>query len=169
MNKTVLFPALLAVMTLLGACTASAQIERFQGEWKNTNRHAVPLVKLDIDVLGNDVEVHAWADCGQHIEESCGFDPPPVCRWVSTGCGLVDLGTVRAEIYSTRDSGHPAGNASTLLVRYPDRLLVLESQGDKLSADVFTDVHVEQDLSVSVLTDTRFGRHAHVEHDLFKH
>jgi len=52
-------------------------------------------------------------------------------------------------------------------VRYPSRLLVIELQGDKLSADIFTDLHVEPDFSVSVVA-TRFQHDAHLERDLFK-
>jgi len=170
MYKAILFSTLLAALVLLIAGRASAQVERFQGEWKNTNRHATELVKLDIDVHGDDVEVRAWPGCHEYIRRECSPGSSRSC-YDTTTCGDFSsrpLPAVRAEIYAPSDSDNPAGKASGLLVRYPTRLLVIELQGDKLSADIFTDVHVEPDFSVSVIT-TRFQHDAHVQHDLFKH
>jgi hypothetical protein len=158
MNKTVLFSALLAVMVLMNAGPAAGQAKRFQGEWKSTKGSAAQhLRKLDIAVHGANVEVSAWSPCEGTFVTRYG---PPSPRSLATSLGAlsaddnvqqsscipVHLRPIRAQIYASNDNDDLAGKASTLLVEFPDRLVILELQGDNLSATVFSQGRVEHDL-----------------------
>jgi len=59
MKKTILFSALLAVLTLVNAGFASGQAKHFQGAWKNVDPQGHGLVKLEISVNRHTIEVHA--------------------------------------------------------------------------------------------------------------
>jgi len=120
MNKTVLFSALLAVMILMNAGPAAGQTKRFQGEWNSADPQGHGLVKLQINVNGNDVVVHAWSAC-----------PGEPC----------DLGSSQAYyVASTVHWWNDTPNA--LLVNYElpfaRKLLVIELQKNVLSARTFT-------------------------------
>jgi hypothetical protein len=119
MNKTVMFSALLAVMTLVNVCTASAQVKRFQGEWKNADPQGQGLVKLQISVQRGIIEVHAWSAC-----------PPEPC----------DLGNSEGYVVTTIHWWNDT--PSTLLVNYElpfaEKLLVIGLQKKVLSAKMFT-------------------------------
>lgn len=150
MSKAILFSTLLAALVLVTAGRASAQVGRFQGKWKSMNRHAHYLLKLDIAVHGDSVEVSAWSASLEPFETHCA-------RFSVTSSGdCIDvrqsfrgpdhLGPTRAEIYATNDSDELAGKASALLVSYPGRLVILELQGSNLSATVFSQGRVEHAL-----------------------
>jgi hypothetical protein len=152
MSKAILFSTLLLALVLVIAGRASAQVDRFQGEWKG-NRHAHYLLKLDIAVHGDNVEVSAWSASEGPFETHCA--PPTItslgsfndCPGVLQSMnGPVHLGPIRAEIYATHDSDDLAGKASALLLKYSDRLVILETQGDKLSATIFSQGHVKHEL-----------------------
>jgi hypothetical protein len=152
MHKAMLFSILLAALLLSVAGRAWAQVDRFQGQWKTTTRHAHYLLKLDIAVHGDEAEVGAWAACEEPFTIHCGM-PTLSGDYVNdcpvngeSLCGPIHLRPVRADVYATSDSDNLAGKASALVVTYGDRLVILEPQGDKLSATVFSHGHVERDL-----------------------
>jgi len=120
MNKTVLFSALLAVMVLMNTGPAAGQTKRFQGEWNSVDQQGHGLVKLQINVKGNVVVVHAWGAC-----------PGKPC----------DLGSSLA--YDVASTVHWWNDTpSALLVNYElpfaRKLLVIELQKSVLSARTFT-------------------------------
>jgi hypothetical protein len=141
MYKVILFSTLLAVMVLAAGGRASAQVDRFQGEWKSMNRGAHSVVTLDIVVHGDDVEVSAWAVCLTPYCDQILFTPGSDPR-----NGLVSLGTVRAEVYATSDSDSLADQAAALLVKYRGSLVILELLKTNLSVTVFSYAHVEHNL-----------------------
>ena len=144
MYKIILFSTLVAALMLAASGRAWAQVDRFQGEWKSTSRSAHSVVTLDIAVHGDDAEVSAWAICRTPYCDQIMFTPDSDPRR-----GPVSLGTVRAEIYATSDSDNLVEQASALLVKYRDRLVMLELRETHLWVTVFY--------------------YAHVEHNLFKH
>jgi hypothetical protein len=148
MSKAILFSTLLAALVLVTTGRASAQVDRFQGKWKSRNRHAHSLLKLDIAVHGDSVEVSAWSASLEPLEVHCArFSADSTCKdWRQSINGPVHLGPIRAEIYATNDSDDLTGEASALLLRYSNRLIILETQGGNLSATVFSQGHVEHDL-----------------------
>jgi hypothetical protein len=119
MKKTVLFSALLAVMILVNAGPAAAQTRRFRGEWKNADPVGPGLVKLEINVHGDAVVVHAWSAC-----------PGSPC----------DLGSSQANYATTIHWWNDTPSALLVYYELPSaqKLLVIELQKKVLSARTFT-------------------------------
>lgn len=109
-------------MTLAAAGTASAQVGRFAGRWKNVDAHTRGLVELDIRVHGSDVDVKAWGAC----------EPKPC-----------DVGDTEAHLYAPNVSDNVEATARALIVRYKqsfaEEILVIEPRGsDELSVQMYT-------------------------------
>jgi hypothetical protein len=141
MHKIILSSTLWAALMLAAGGRAGAQVDRFQGEWKSTNRSAHAVVTLDIAVHGDDVEVSAWAVC---LTPYC--DQIMFTRDSDPRRGPISLGTARAEIYATTENDNLVEQASALLVKYRDRLVLLELRETHLWVTVFSYAHVERNL-----------------------
>ena len=104
--------ALAAVLLVLGAVPAAAQLTRFTGNWVNVNSGTSGIVRLRIAAAGTAVTVRAFGAC-----------TPTPCDW----------GTQPGIAYGPSVGSNPVGTARAVTVRFQtgfsETILVLRPVG----------------------------------------
>ena len=89
---------LLLAFILLTVSTASADINRFAGKWKNIDPHTGGITNIQIDVSGAQIRIETWGKCGPG---ECAWGPTEGTAYApSVGSNLVETAETISAIYS---------------------------------------------------------------------
>lgn len=111
----------LLLLALFAAPSAFAQLDRFTGDWQNTNPASRGVVRIEVTAAGADVEVRVWGSCH-----------PAPCDW----------GMRTATVYGPAVEANAAADARAVSViyttKFDEAIVVLKPAGtDLLSAEIF--------------------------------
>lgn len=107
---------------LIGAGISFANLNQFEGTWKNADTNTGGITTLQIDIQGKEVKVHAWGKCN-----------PDDCDW----------GAIKGTAYGPGVSSNLSAEATALTAEFKESfkntLLVIKPlRGKMLEVDEFT-------------------------------
>jgi hypothetical protein len=116
-----LYPILTAVLLLLLTTTGGlAGMAQFAGSWTNVDTNTAGITKLDIAVMGTNVNVQGWGKCH-----------PTDCDW----------GTVQAQAFAPGVSSDIPSDADTLIAvfdaGFSETTLIIKTVGNQLNVDSY--------------------------------